>query len=354
MQAAFKNMKDKTRLLPIFFKLLNLVVTRGYYRLRGDLIETFKIFNGLVDIKPDSIFLPCQYSHTRNADKKIFVQQSNTKYKRISLANRVAKYWNKLPDNSKNAKSTNAFKNNMDSHPKFIRLFREYDWMHICIEYWNWCQIIDRAYKGREAYSRYKACPQLYSILLYSTHYVFSVKMPGSQIFHHEPITLLSIAYYNRVNAVVGSSLFLFWNHCLHFECHSFPPARSLSIPLSDVFFASPAPFAYLSPIPPPPCPSMSDHVSSRGSPIPSSTPRLQWPYAGLTLDPGFNDDCNPDFLYCNPDYLVHLGLSKEKPGWKYFCCGHDKCTKLVLTLAEWVRLFVYISSLIVSFAVFQ
>ena len=129
-----KSQKRATRLVrqckgmsyPERLRFLKLHSLKGR-RLRGDLIETFKIFNGLVDIKPDSIFPPCQYSHTRNADKKIFVQHSNTKYKRNSLANRVAKYWNKLPDHVKNAKSTNAFKNHLDSHPKFIRIFREYD-----------------------------------------------------------------------------------------------------------------------------------------------------------------------------------------------------------------------------------
>ena len=107
-------------------KYLKLPSLKGR-RARGDLIETFKIFNGFVDIDPKDIFPPNPYDRTRNAQMKIYVEHTNINIKKYCLAQRVAPNWNTLPDYIKFAKNVNSFKNLLDSHPKFYSKFMDFD-----------------------------------------------------------------------------------------------------------------------------------------------------------------------------------------------------------------------------------
>jgi hypothetical protein len=116
-----KDMNYSTRL-----KYLGLHSLKGR-RLRGDLIETYKIFHGLVDVKASSIFSLVEDSITRNADSKIFVEHTRKAKSRNTFRHRVAKQWNELPPSIKNAPTLNAFKNRLDSLEKFQSLFVEYD-----------------------------------------------------------------------------------------------------------------------------------------------------------------------------------------------------------------------------------
>ena len=95
-------------------------------RLRGDLIETYKIYNKLEDIHWNDLFTN-NVNCTRNQDGKIFIKRCNTSIKRNCFNNREANFWNDLPTNLKTAPSTNIFKNQLDSLPKFAKLFRGYD-----------------------------------------------------------------------------------------------------------------------------------------------------------------------------------------------------------------------------------
>jgi transposase len=64
-------------------------------RVRGDLIEAYKLYHGLVDIEWDNFTAP-PYSHTRNATGKVFLQRSNTNLRKYCFSNRVANHWNNL------------------------------------------------------------------------------------------------------------------------------------------------------------------------------------------------------------------------------------------------------------------
>jgi hypothetical protein len=57
-------------------------------------------------------------SSTRVNSNKILHQRFNTAVRKNSYSVRIAKYWNKLPDNITNASSINAFKNRLDKHWK--------------------------------------------------------------------------------------------------------------------------------------------------------------------------------------------------------------------------------------------
>ena len=75
-------------------------------RLRGDLIEAFKILNGFTD-----------YGHgwfnVSERTGKLLLEDSN-RHKRNFFTTRVVKYYNRLPNTVKQSSSINMFKNRLD------------------------------------------------------------------------------------------------------------------------------------------------------------------------------------------------------------------------------------------------
>ena len=80
-------------------------------RLRGDLIQTYKIFNGIDNIKPNSLFQLSTNTKTRNSQDNIYIQHCKTNKRKYSFSYRVAPAWNKLPVETKRANNINTFKN---------------------------------------------------------------------------------------------------------------------------------------------------------------------------------------------------------------------------------------------------
>ena len=83
-------------------------------RIRGDLIQTYKIFNCVDKLNPDIFFTKNPTNTTRNATNKVFIEQHSTKLRKYCFSSRVAPYWNSLPDTIKTAHITNSFKNQID------------------------------------------------------------------------------------------------------------------------------------------------------------------------------------------------------------------------------------------------
>ena len=106
--------------------LLNLHSLKGR-RLRGDLIEVYKIFNGYTDLDPAVLFVTSNNDITRHSTNKIFLGHTKTMKRKNSFSHRVARHWNSLPDTIKNAKNTNIFKNLLDKNTELKTLFYEYD-----------------------------------------------------------------------------------------------------------------------------------------------------------------------------------------------------------------------------------
>ena len=75
-------------------------------RMRGDLIETFKILNGLTDYGES-------WFNVSERTGKLVIKDGD-RHKRNFFANRVVTYYNKLPFSIKDSKSVNMFKNNLD------------------------------------------------------------------------------------------------------------------------------------------------------------------------------------------------------------------------------------------------
>ena len=80
--------------------------TLSYRRLRGDMIEVhyvYKIIQGHYDPEASTIIKLMndteQRFSTRTNSKKVVYNRANTNIRKNSFSIRIAKYWNKLPEN---------------------------------------------------------------------------------------------------------------------------------------------------------------------------------------------------------------------------------------------------------------
>jgi len=88
-----------------------------YRRLRGDMIETFKIVHGFYDkVTVCSLFQFNTFSNTRGHPFKLHKPTISTSKFANFFTNRVINVWNNLPVNIVNAGTVNAFKNSLDRH----------------------------------------------------------------------------------------------------------------------------------------------------------------------------------------------------------------------------------------------
>ena len=64
---------------------------------RGDLIQTYKIFQGVDDIKPENIFSLATYKGTRNQGNKLRQRHCKTNIRKFSFLNGKVEKWHTLP-----------------------------------------------------------------------------------------------------------------------------------------------------------------------------------------------------------------------------------------------------------------
>ncbi len=88
--------------------------TLQYRRIRGDMIEVFKIMNEYYD-KDASVHLPQQVGITRGNDKKLSHRRCDKDIRKHFFTNRIVTMWNSLPNDLVNAPSINSFKNRLDA-----------------------------------------------------------------------------------------------------------------------------------------------------------------------------------------------------------------------------------------------
>ena len=90
--------------------------TLKYRRLRGNMIETYKILSGIYDstVVPT---IPIIYdSVTRGNSLKISSRRCNYNVRKYSFCFRITNVWNSLPYSVVSATSVNSFKNKLDKH----------------------------------------------------------------------------------------------------------------------------------------------------------------------------------------------------------------------------------------------
>ena len=103
-------------------------------RYRDDLIQVFKIINGIDDLKFEDFFTTTKLDSTKNSEHKLYVHFAKTETRKFAFSNRVAPTWNSLLTCTKKAPSMNQFKSLLDKDPNllvhfclFVCLFFEYD-----------------------------------------------------------------------------------------------------------------------------------------------------------------------------------------------------------------------------------
>ena len=85
-----------------------------YRRKRGDMIQCFKIMNGLVRMDVNDLFTPIPSTNTRGHHQRILRQRSNKALRSKSFSQRTIQSWNNLPIKVIDAPSVDIFKNRLD------------------------------------------------------------------------------------------------------------------------------------------------------------------------------------------------------------------------------------------------
>ena len=105
--------------------------TLRYRRMRGDMIETFKILSGIYDSRvTGGLFERVTSSYTRGHDLKIAKKRSSLDVRKNFFTNRVVDLWNSLPNNIISAKNVKTFENRLDryweNHPMYFNHETDY------------------------------------------------------------------------------------------------------------------------------------------------------------------------------------------------------------------------------------
>ena len=108
--------------------------TLKFRRLRGDLIETFKILQNIYDKRvTGGMFELCENTITRGHSLKNRCRLDIRKY---FYTNRVIDVWNSLPEEVVRSKTVNSFKNRIDKHfknqPAVYDLNAQLTFVHKC------------------------------------------------------------------------------------------------------------------------------------------------------------------------------------------------------------------------------
>ena len=83
-------------------------------RLRGDLIQVYKIFRGHDNLNVEKYFTIDQLNYTRGNGHKIKGKRFQSHVAKYFFFNRVVNVWNKLPSSVINCDTVLTFKNHLD------------------------------------------------------------------------------------------------------------------------------------------------------------------------------------------------------------------------------------------------
>ena len=89
--------------------------TLAYRRVRGDMIQMFKLHYGFYDKDLPDIFSPNERS-TRGHDKKKVVKSSTKNVRKYNFSVRSIELWNSLPHHVVNSEDIKSFEIALDEH----------------------------------------------------------------------------------------------------------------------------------------------------------------------------------------------------------------------------------------------
>ena len=89
----------------------------GFRRLRGDMIEVFKITHNIYDpLTTKNFFIYNTHTKTRTNGYKMSKIHTNKSSYQHFFTNRIVNHWNGLPADVVSAETVNSFKNVLDKH----------------------------------------------------------------------------------------------------------------------------------------------------------------------------------------------------------------------------------------------
>ena len=88
--------------------------TLAFRRLRGDMIEAYKILSDKYYFSKERLFTFRDDSRTRGNQLKLFKTRSRLNVRKFSFTNRVVDHWNSLPDSVITAPTLGAFERRLD------------------------------------------------------------------------------------------------------------------------------------------------------------------------------------------------------------------------------------------------
>ena len=100
--------------------------TLAYRRLRGDMIETYKILTERYDKEVCGDLLQANLRQSRGHNLKLYKSQARTDIKKFSFTHRIVEPWNSLPAHVVEAPSTKAFEARLDRHWKDLPLKKDH------------------------------------------------------------------------------------------------------------------------------------------------------------------------------------------------------------------------------------
>ena len=90
--------------------------TLAYRRLRGDMIQVYRIMNGLCDMDKDKLFeMKGDQVNLRGHALKIQKQHARLNIRKNNFTHRVVSHWNMLPKSAVEAPTVNSFKSEIDA-----------------------------------------------------------------------------------------------------------------------------------------------------------------------------------------------------------------------------------------------
>lgn len=91
-------------------------------RIRADLIEVYKMLNGLSDVSFRSMFTLDLSKRTRGHSYKLIKSRFNTDLRQHFFSDRVIKFWNSLEDSTVSAPSLNCFKQRLGQQRHLLQM----------------------------------------------------------------------------------------------------------------------------------------------------------------------------------------------------------------------------------------
>ena len=113
IEAIEKVQKRATKLVISLKKLPHTLKCRRLRRLRGDMIEVYKITHGMYD-RSVALELPRNVSSTRGNKYKLQNHSFHCNFRKFSFAARVVNVWKSLPDHVADINSLKQFETRLD------------------------------------------------------------------------------------------------------------------------------------------------------------------------------------------------------------------------------------------------